>query len=144
MLKSLHLRRNANSAFFPTMVNLVMATAMPFVLCNSKPKYLNDWTRSMVVPLYVNSGATLRCFSNTTTLVLFTLMTNCRSTQNSDKAFICLCNLCGVTALRPHLTHLMARVNQHLTPIRSPFYLKLLSDHIKPNKILYFISKTLF
>jgi len=26
----------------------------------------------MVVPLYVNSGATLRCFSNTTTLVLLT------------------------------------------------------------------------
>ncbi len=97
MLRSLHLRRNANSAFFPVAVNLAMATAMPFVLCNSKPKYLNDYTRSMVVPLYLNSGATLRCFSNTTTLVLLTLMTNCRSTQNSDKTFICFCNPCGVS-----------------------------------------------
>ncbi len=51
----------------------------------------------MVVLLYVNSGTTLRCFSNTTTLVLLTLMTNCRSTQNSDKAFICFCNPYGVS-----------------------------------------------
>jgi len=97
MLKSLHLRRNANSAFFPATVSLSMATTMPLVLCNSKPKYLNDWTRSMVVPLYVNSGAALRHFSNTTTLVLLTLMTNCRSTQNSNKTSICFCNPCGVS-----------------------------------------------
>ncbi len=46
MLKSLHLRRNANSAFFPAIVSLAMVIAMPLVLCNYKPRYLNDWTRS--------------------------------------------------------------------------------------------------
>ncbi len=96
MFRSLHLQRNTNSAFFPAAISLAMATAMPLVLCNSRPRYLNDWTCSMVVPLYVNSGAALRCFSNTTTLVLLTLMTNCRSTQNSDRASICFCNPCGV------------------------------------------------
>jgi hypothetical protein len=79
MLRSLHLWRNANNAFFPAVVSLSMATAM-LLLCNSKPRYLDDWTRSMVVPLYVNSGVALRRFSNTTTLVLLTLMTNSRST----------------------------------------------------------------
>jgi hypothetical protein len=97
MLRSLHLRHNANSAFFPVAVNLSMATAMPLVLCNFKPRYLNDWTCSMVVLLYENSSAALRHFSNTTTLVLLTLMTYCRSTQNSDRTFICFCNLCGVS-----------------------------------------------
>ncbi len=37
MLRSLHLRRNANSAFFPAAVSLAMAIAMPLVLCNSRP-----------------------------------------------------------------------------------------------------------
>jgi len=97
MLRSLHLWHNANSAFFPAVVSLSMATAMSLVLCNFKPKCLNDWTHSMVVPLYVNFGAALRHFSNTTTLVLLTLMTNCRWTQNSDRASICFCNLCGVS-----------------------------------------------
>ncbi len=78
-------------------VSLSMAIAMPLVLCNFKPRSLNDWTCSMVVPLYVNSGAALQHFSNTTTLVLLTLMTNCRSTQNSDKSSIYFCNLCGVS-----------------------------------------------
>ncbi len=97
MLRSLHLRRNANNAFFPVAVSLSMATTMPLVICNFKPRYLNDWTRSMVVPLHVNSGAALRHFSNTSTLVLLTLMTNCRSTQNPDKTSICFYNPCGVS-----------------------------------------------
>jgi hypothetical protein len=52
---------------------------------------------SMVVPLYVNYGAALQHFSNTTTLVLLTLMTNYRSTQNSDRTSICFCHPCGVS-----------------------------------------------
>jgi hypothetical protein len=36
--------------------------------------------------------------------------------------------------LRPHLTHLTARVNQLLPLIPSPFLARPLSDHVKPKK----------
>jgi len=47
--------------------------------------------------MYVNFGTALWHFSNTTTLVLLTLMTNCCLTHNSNRASICFCNPCGVS-----------------------------------------------
>jgi hypothetical protein len=94
------LRRNAKTAFFPDIANRCIVACIPFVPCNSTPRYLKEFNYSIASPSYWKAWHTNLHASNTTTLVFLTFIVNWRSQQNACKTSSCFYNLAGVCDMR--------------------------------------------
>ncbi len=95
-----HLRRNAKIAFFPDIANRYIVACIPFVPCNSTPRYLKEFSCSIASPSYWKAWHIDLRASNTTTLVFLTFIVNWHSQQKACKTSSYFCNLARVCDMR--------------------------------------------